>query len=262
MNAVLSLEGQIAVVTGGTGGIGEAICLKLASYGANVVVVYNKRFEKADTLAKKIKCLSQESISIKADITVAQDVDDMVLMTTKEFGAIDILVNSAGITAIAMPVVEIHERDWDHVLNVNLKGSYLCCKAVAKEMIKQRKGKIINISSIFGEHSPALRGAYGASKHGVIGLTQTLAKELGPYNITVNAICPGPVETELVKDIYEKSARTLGMSYEEYYKTVVSSIPLGRLAKPDEVANLVAFIASDMANYITGSVIEIAGGAT
>jgi len=262
MDNEMSLEGRVAIVVGGSGELGAAISTKLASFGASVVVVYLTRSERAGDVVERISKMNRGSISIKADITVASDVGRMVSLTLKEFGAIDILVNSAGIAPVALPIIELSEEIWDQVINVNLKGPFLCCKAVASKMVERKWGRIINISSIFGKYSPALRGAYGASKHGLIGLTQTLAKELAQYNITVNAICPGPVDTTMVRDIWTKASKIMKITFEEYYQRQVCGIPVKRLAMPEEVANLVAFIASPMAAYVNGAIIDIAGGAT
>ncbi len=171
-------------------------------------------------------------------------------------------MGSAGIAPVVNTIGELDEKVWDQIINVNLKGMFLFCKFVAPVMIKQRNGRIIMISSIFGMRSPAFRGAYGASKHGLTGLMQTLSKELGPHNILVNLICPGPADTSMVRDIWSKDAKKMGITFDEYYKRKTENIPLGRLCYPIEVSDLVVFLSSDMSTYINGTKIEISGGAT
>lgn len=260
MSKGITLDNQVALVAGGSGGLGQAISIKLASFGAKVVINYFLGKRAADTVVEEISNKGFHAIALKADITVAADVERMFSLVLEEFGKINILVNAAGINPVSVPVVDLKETDWNLTLDVNLKGPFLCCKYVAPIMIRQRQGRIINISSIFGKNSPALRAAYGASKHGLIGLTQTLAKEMAPYNVTVNAIRPGPVNTQMVREIFAKTAKEMGTTTEEYYQERTKEIPLGRLGDPEDIANLVAFLASDMASYITGAVIDITGG--
>lgn len=262
MKETISFNDRVGLVIGGTGEIGQAVCFKLASLGASVAVNYFSRKDVAELTVKKISDMGSHAISVQGDIAVSTDVKKIVSVVVKEFKKIDVLVNSAGVNPVAVPVVDLDETTWDRVIDVNLKGPFLCCKMVAPIMIKQNRGRIVNISSIHGRSSPVLRAAYGASKHGLIGLTQTLAKELGAYNITVNAICPGPLDTAMVRDIWAKSAKKMGLTTQEYYENKLSPIPMGRLGSTSDVANLVAFLASDMADYINGSMIDVAGGAT
>jgi len=261
MNDGINLTNRVALIVGGSGALGQGISLKLASFGANIAITYCSNEEQAHTTANRIREMGRQAKLVQADITKATDVMRMVSAVSGEFGTIDILVNSAGIAPTSLPVAELEETVWNRVISVNLTGPFLCCKMVAPLMIKQQRGRIINISSIFGKSSPALRGPYGASKHGLIGLTQTLAKELGSYNITVNAICPGPVETPLLSKIWAKTAEQIGVTFENYYKSKTLEIPLGRLADTSEVGDLVVFLSSDMSNYISGAVIDIAGAA-
>lgn len=258
----ISLKGRVAIVLGGSGDIGSQICKNFTYNGASVIMGYMNYSDKIDKVIRKIRDEKGEIIPIQVDIRSSSDVDDIVFKTLNHYGSIDILVNSFGITPNALPVVELEESVWDNVISINLKGAFLSSKAVAKHMIKNKYGRIVNISSIFGKNTPALRGAYGASKHGMIGLTQAMAKELGKYNITVNAVCPGPVQSEMLENIYKKSAIAYGITKEEYREKIVSSIPLGRVAEPEEIADVVSFLSSDMAKYISGSIIDVSGGLT
>jgi NAD(P)-dependent dehydrogenase (short-subunit alcohol dehydrogenase family) len=257
----MTLENKVAVVVGGSGDLGTTVSLRLAEVKATVVVHYHKEEKKAEDTVEKIKAKGLEAISVRADITSSTDVEKMISNVVSKLGRIDILVNAAGINPTANLVTELDERSWDEIINVNLKGPYLCCKFVAPVMIRQSYGRIVNIASIFARNAPPLRGAYSASKHGLIGLTQTLAKELANYNITVNAICPGPMNTKLAQKAFESSAKEMGMTIEEYYKLRCAKIPIGRLSDPIEVANVIVFLASDIASYVTGTVIDVAGGA-
>jgi NAD(P)-dependent dehydrogenase (short-subunit alcohol dehydrogenase family) len=246
------LKGKIAIVTGSRRGIGRSIALAFAGAGANLVVcdlVINDG--KLNEVAEEIKRLGRNSLALKVDVSQRADVEEMVQRTFRQFGRIDILVNCAGVWIAGQTLLECNEDDWDKVMNVNLKGTYLCCQAVGKIMVKQKSGNIINLSSQVGLNpSPAL-GAYSISKAGIIMLTQQLALELANDNIRVNALAPGVVKTDFNKDLWKDS---------KVAKQIADSIPLGRLSEPDEIAASALFLTSDDSSYITGAVINIDGG--
>ena len=271
------LKGKVAIVTGAGGehGIGRAIALRLAKEGADVVVsdlIANPK--KSSTWAglpsvvEEIECLGRKAIAIEADISNSDQVDLLIKDTIQQFGHIDILVNNAGSAAgpDRVPIVELEEEIWDQVQRINVKGTFLCCKAVAKELIKQGLGgKIINMSSIAGTKGISRFGAYCASKFAVRGLTQSLAKELGEYGIQVNAICPGMVVTERFYGIAEALAPE-GVETEDFLnemeKESISNTPLGRVATTNDVAKIAAFLASSESDFNTGMSFTVDGGNT
>lgn len=244
----MDLLGKTAVVTGGSRGIGKSISLKLASLGANIVVNYTSNSERANKVVDEIKGLGREAVAIKADVSNPEDVKSFVKEINNHFDSIDILVNNAGVTKDTL-LIRMKNEDWDKVLNINLKGTYLCTKLIGKKMMKQRSGKIINIASVVGIMGNAGQSNYAASKAGVIGFTKSIAKEFAPRGINVNAVAPGFIETDMTDALPD------GVK-EEYSK----NIPLGRLGTPEDVSNVVAFLSSKEANYITGQVINIDGG--
>ena len=242
------LKGKCAVVTGAAKGIGKAIALKLASLGVNIVLNYRSSEDKSIETEKEILSLGVEVLRIKGDISKANDVENLIDCAKKKFGKIDIMVNNAGITKDTL-LLRMKEEDFDSVINVNLKGVFNCLKAITPVMVKQKEGKIINLSSVVGLVGNAGQVNYAASKAGVIGMTKSLAKEIGSRGITVNAVAPGFIETDMTD--------VLGDKFKEEAK---KSIPLKRLGKAEDVAEVVAFLASDSANYITGQVIQVDGG--
>lgn len=271
------LTEKVALVTGagGRNGIGRAIATRLAKEGADVAVndISEQPYSAEDPewrglpdVVREIEAMGQRAISIVADVSNAKQVNDMVETTISHFGRIDILVNNAGTIAgkDRVPVVDLAEADWDRVQNVNIKGVFLCCQAVARKLIAQDSGgKIINISSVRGKQGAACYAAYSASKFAVIGLTQSLAHELAPYNINVNALCPSLVDTERVAHLASAlmpenlSAEEQRAEFALHAKNIV---PLGRLAEGADIANMAAFLASDEATYLTGLSITVAGG--
>lgn len=242
------LKDKVAIVTGGTRGIGRAIALKLADYGANIVINYRNSDKEAEELKSILEEKGVKVLTIKCDISNFEDSKNLMDKCKEVFGKIDILVNNAGITKDTL-IMRMKEEDFDNVIDVNLKGTFNCAKHASAIMLKQRFGKIINMTSVVGIAGNAGQVNYAASKAGVIGLTKSLAKELGSRGITVNAVAPGFINTDMTASLSEKVK-------EEASK----NIPLKRLGDPEDVANLVGFLASDAANYITGQVINVDGG--
>jgi len=242
------LEGKVAVVTGASRGIGRAIALKLADEGAKVVVNYSGSQAKAEEVVAMIQENGGEAIAVQGSISQTEEVTALMDTAVKTFGSLDILVNNAGITRDNL-IMRMKEDEWDDVLNTNLKGVFLCTKAVTRQMMKQRAGRIINISSIVGVAGNAGQANYVAAKAGVIGLTKTTAKELASRNILVNAIAPGFIETEMTEQLPE-----------DIKQGMLTQIPLAKLGQPEDIAKAVAFLASDDANYMTGQTLHIDGG--
>jgi 3-oxoacyl-[acyl-carrier protein] reductase len=242
------MQGRVAIVTGGARGIGRAIAEKLAGLGANVVIA-DMLIELAGKTAQEISELTHtEIIALKVDVTDAKSSGELIDLTVKQFGRIDILVNNAGITR-DMLILRMEEADWDAVMNVNLKGAFNCSKAAIRPMMKQRYGRIVNISSVSGQAGQAGQTNYSASKAGLIGFTKALAREVASRQITVNAVAPGFIPTSLTNDLSE-----------ELKKSILSATPVGRMGKPEEIAAAVAFLASEEAAYITGQVLAVDGG--
>ena len=244
----MQLTDKVALVTGASRGIGRAIALLMAKQGADVVVNYSGSEGAAQETVDAILAMGRKAIKIKANVGNAEEVAAMVDEAHTTFGRIDILVNNAGITRDGL-LMRMKDSDWDDVININLKGVYLMTKAVSKIMMKQRSGKIVNMTSVVGMTGNAGQANYSASKAGVIGFTKTCAKELASRGITVNAIAPGFIHTDMTDVLPDKVKDAM-----------VHTIPLGRMAEPDEVAAVAAFLVSDMSSYITGQVINVDGG--
>jgi len=243
-----SMEGRVAVVTGGARGIGRAIVEKLALLGANVVIA-DMLVELAEKSAEEITNLTNKRIiAVKVNVTEGKSANDLIDQTLNEFGKVDILVNNAGITRDTL-ILRMVEADWDAVLDVNLKGVFNCSKAVVRPMMKQRYGRIVNISSVSGQAGQAGQTNYSASKAGVIGFTKALAREVASRQITVNAVAPGFISTSLTYDLSD-----------ELKISILGATPIGRMGTPEEVAAAVAFLASEDAAYITGQVLAVDGG--
>lgn len=246
----MDLNGKVAVVTGSSRGIGRAVAVALAARGAAVVVNYAGNATAAGETADAVRACGTEALVIGADVADQEQVNAMMKKALEKFGRIDILVNNAGINRDNL-LPRMREEDWDAVINVNLKGAYNCARAVMRPMLKARWGRIINISSVVGLAGNPGQANYAAAKAGLVGLTKSLARELGSRNITVNAVAPGYIATDM----------TAGLT-EENKAGMLDRIALGRLGEPEEVASVVAFLAGDGAGYITGQVIVVDGGMT
>jgi 3-oxoacyl-[acyl-carrier protein] reductase len=244
---LINLEGRIAVVTGAGRGIGASIATKLGEAGCNLVISdINKAG--AQATADRIKDFGRDAIAVQSDVSQLDQAEDLVKESVAKFARIDILVNNAGITRDNL-VMRMNEAEWDSVLSVNLKGTFNCIKAVTRTMMKQRSGKIINISSVVGVMGNAGQANYSASKAGVIGLTKSVAKEFGSRNIQVNAVAPGYIQTDMTKDLSDAAKEAF-----------ITIIPLQRAGQADDVANGVLFLASPLSDYTTGQVLHVDGG--
>lgn len=242
------MEGRVAIITGGARGIGRAITEALASRGADVVIA-DIQEELAQTTANEIaNQFGKRTLALKVNVADYNSTKEMVDAALEKFGQVDILINNAGVTRDTL-LMRMNEADWDIVLDVNLKGAFNCCKAVVRPMMKQRYGRIVNISSVSGQAGQVGQANYSASKAGLIGLTKALARELASRQITVNAVAPGFVPTTLTESLAD-----------ELKEAILKATPLGRMGTPEEIAFAVAFLASDEASYITGQVLAVDGG--
>ena len=243
-----NLEGHVALVSGGSRGIGRGIALRLAGEGVKVGVNYNTGAAQAQEVVKEITSTGGEAIALQADVSDQSQVTDMVGSLLEKWERIDILVNNAGIRKDRL-LMRMTTEEWDSAINVNLKGAFFCTKAVLPHMARQRRGRIINMSSVVGVAGNPGQANYSASKAGLIGLTKTVAKEMARRNITANALAPGYIITAMVEELSE-----------ELQAQVLARVPMGRLGTPEDIAGLVAFLCSDEAGYITGQVIRVDGG--
>lgn len=242
------LEGKVALVTGASRGIGRAIAVALAEAGADVVVNYAGSEQAAGEVVRHIESLGRRSFKLKADVASSAEVEEMVKATLERFGKIDILVNNAGITRDNL-IMRMKEEEFDQVIATNLKGVFNCIKAVTRPMMKQRYGKIINISSVVGALGNAGQANYVAAKAGVIGMTKSAARELASRNIAVNAVAPGFIETDMTDKLTA-----------EQREAMLQQIPYARLGQPEDIAKVVRFLASDDSAYMTGQTIHVDGG--
>ena len=246
------LSNKVAIVTGARGGIGRVIALEFAKAGADVVVCDRIIDDgKLEGVGEEIKALGRRSLAVATDVRIPEQVDNLVKQTVDKLGKIDILVNNAGASFVC-PVEEMTPNGWDTIININLKGTFLCCRAVGRVMIEQKKGRIINIASVDGIHGSPQMAHYGAAKAGIINFTKSLAQEWAQYNININAIAPGPIETE--------GADALGRLTPEERQEQTKAIPLGRRGRPEDVASTAIFLASEASSYITGETIVVQGG--
>lgn len=244
----MKLEGKVAIVTGASRGIGKEIAIFLAKEGANVVVNYSGSEAKAKATMDEIISLGRKAMIYQCDVSNMTDVQEMVKETIHEFGKLDILVNNAGITRDNL-LMRMKEDEWDDVLNINLKGVFNCIKAVSRQMMKQRSGRIINISSVVGASGNPGQANYSAAKAGVFGLTKTSAMELASRGITVNAIAPGFIRTDMTDQLPEETKEAM-----------LKQIPLGTFGEVSDIANLTVFLSSDESKYITGQTLHVNGG--
>jgi 3-oxoacyl-[acyl-carrier protein] reductase len=244
----MKLEGKTAVITGSGRGLGKSIALKLAQMGANIVLNDIESSDSIDQTADEFKKLGYNVVVTKGDVRNVDDVNKMFNTAVETFGSVDILVNNAGITRDTL-MIKMSEKDWDDVLDINLKGAFLCTKSVARIMMKQRNGKIINISSVSGVMGNPGQVNYSSSKAGLIGLTKSTAKELAARNITCNAVAPGLIKSKMTDKLSE-----------DVRKNYLDNIPLKRFGTPEDVADVIGFLASEDSDYVTGQVIHIDGG--
>jgi 3-oxoacyl-[acyl-carrier protein] reductase len=242
------LENKVAVVTGGSRGIGRAIAIQLAKSGADVAIFFSSNQEAADETLLEVQKVGQKGLSFKVDVSSSSQVESAMKEVLNAFGRIDILVNNAGVTKDNL-LVRMKEEDWDRVIDTNLKGVFLCTKAVARTMMKKRSGRIINISSVVGVAGNAGQANYVAAKAGVIGLTKSIAKELAAKGVNVNAVAPGFITTDMTSGLDEETKEKL-----------LKEIPLQRFGDPLDIAKVVTFLASDGSSYITGQTIHVDGG--
>ena len=243
-----SLEGHVALITGASRGIGRAIALRLASEGAKIAVNYNSGESPANELVEEISAQGGEALALQADVADESQVKQMVAAVCKQWNRIDILVNNAGIRNDRL-LMRMTTAEWDDTLNVNLRGAFFCTKAVLPLMVRQRRGRIINMSSVVGVAGNPGQANYAASKAALIGLTKSVAKEVARRNITANALAPGYILTGMVEELSE-----------DLKAQVLSRVPMNRLGVPEDIAGIVAFLCTDEASYITGQVIRIDGG--
>ncbi|MFD2612465.1 SDR family NAD(P)-dependent oxidoreductase [Paenibacillus gansuensis] len=249
---LFKMDGRVALITGGTGGLGMVMAKSLAEAGAKVVIT-SRNQEKAVAAAETIsQTIGSDALGLAAEVTDAEQVEAMVRSTVEAFGRVDVLINNAGIN-IRKPIEEYDEDSWDLVQNTNLKAPFLCSRAVAKLMKEQRYGRIINISSMLGAVALPERSAYCSSKGGVIQLTKVLALEFAKHNVTVNALCPGPIATEL---------NTVVMNNPEANRFFIDNIAMGRWGSPEEISGAILFLASDASSFMTGSTLTVDGGWT
>ncbi|MFJ7929409.1 3-oxoacyl-[acyl-carrier-protein] reductase [Peribacillus sp. NPDC096622] len=242
------LEGKKALVTGASRGIGREVALELARQGADVAINYSGSEAKANEVVDEIKALGRKAFAIQCDVANSESVTNMIKEVVEQFDRVDILVNNAGITRDNL-LMRMKEDEWDSVINTNLKGVFLCTKAVTRQMMKQRSGRIINMASIVGVSGNAGQANYVAAKAGVIGLTKTTAKELASRGITVNAIAPGFISTDMTGELPE-----------DVQKAMLDQIPLARFGDPKDIAAVASFLASDASKYMTGQTLHVDGG--
>ncbi len=257
----MKLAGQVAIILGAARGIGEAIALTFAREGASLVLVdLDVMKSELEGVARAINQAGGRAIAVVADCTDDRQVNAMVDGTISQFRKIDILINSIGYRGPLVPVQDITEQEWDDVLRINLKSAFLCFRAVVKVMMEQQSGSIVSISGTAGKEGMALRGSLCAAKWGLLGLTQTLAKEAGPRGVRANVICPGGMDEPELREMYAERAKGLGMTYQALEKQVLELTPLRKYAKHEEVAKAALFLASSDSSHTTGESLNVSGG--
>jgi 3-oxoacyl-[acyl-carrier protein] reductase len=242
------LEGQVALVTGGGRGIGRATVLALAGEGAAVAVNYSRSREEAEAVAAQVGAVGGRAAALQADVSDAAQVERLIEETLERFGRLDLLINDAGITRDNL-LLRMGEAEWDAVLDVNLKGTFLCTKAALRRMLRQKSGRIVNVTSVVGISGQAGQANYAASKAGIIGFTKSVAREVASRGILVNAVAPGYIETQMTDALPA-----------EHRETLLRQVPLGRIGQPEDVAGVILFLCSPQASYITGQVLVVDGG--
>lgn len=247
-----SLKGKVALVTGASRGIGKSIAIALAEFGADVAVAA-RTVEALEQTAKEIDATGRKSLVVPCDVTDSSQVEAAVQKTVEELGGLEVVVNNAGGSRFMSPLIGVREEGWDKAINSNLKSAFLVSKAVGTHLLNQQKGSVINISSVAGVHGSPTLSFYSAAKHGMIGLTKSLAREWAPLGVRVNAISPGAVDTDIWGSLADDP---------QFVKMSVSQIPMGRWGKPDEIAAAAVFLASDASSFMTGGNIVIDGGST
>jgi len=257
----MKLKNQVALIVGGGRGIGEAIAHAFSKEGASLVLVdLEKMKPEIDGVVQSISREGGKALALTADCSDDRQVNGLVDEIVKRFGKIDILINSAGFRGPLVPVTDISEKEFDDVVLYNLKLVFLCCRAVLKQMVKQKSGSIVSISGTAGREGMAMRGSLCAAKWGVVGLTQTIAKEYGPHGIRANIICPGGMDEPELREMYAQRAKNLGMTVEAHEAQILSLTPLRKYAKHEEIANAALFLASSDSSHTTGESLNVSGG--
>ncbi len=251
----MRLEGKAAIVTGAGRGIGRGVALRLAREGADVAVV-DIQGDLADQTAGEIERLGRSPLALPTDVSDSAAVAEMVGSVHSKYGHVDILVNSAAII-VTTPMVETREEDWDRIMAINLKGTFLCCKAAVPHMMAQRSGKIVNFYSSGAKYGSPNSTAYAATKFGVWGFSLSLAVELAPHGINVNCVSPGVIDTEMIRDVFTAKSRLAGKEVDAVRAEITSQMPLGRMGTPEDIAGAVAYLVSSDADYVTGHVLEV-----
>jgi NAD(P)-dependent dehydrogenase (short-subunit alcohol dehydrogenase family) len=257
----MKLKDQVALIVGGARGIGATIAHTFSNEGANVVLVdLAKMTSELDGVVQAIDQQGGKAVALAADCSDARQVSQLVDDTVRRFGKIDVLINSAGFRGPLVAVTEISDKEFDDVILYNLKLVFLCCRAVLKQMVKQKSGSIVSISGTAGREGMAMRGSLCAAKWGVVGLTQTIAKEYGPHGIRANVICPGGMDEPDLREMYAERAKNLGMTFKELENQILALTPLRKYAKHEEVANAALFLASYDSSHTTGESLNVSGG--
>ena len=244
----MASDGRVALVTGGSRGIGRAIVLQLAQQGFRIAVNYVSNEEAAAEVVHRVQSAGTEAVAVKGDVTKGEDVERIFAQTAEAFGSVEILVNNAGIIKDSL-LMRMADEDWDNVINLDLRSVFLCTRAGIRTMVRGRWGRVINIGSVVGLRGNAGQSNYAAAKAGLVGFTQSVAKEVASRNVTVNCVAPGYVETDIVEDLPK-----------ELKQHIMDRVPIGRFGRPEEIAGIVGFLASDAASYITGQAIAVDGG--